>query len=892
MNISGSASASELQVDPPATGMVGNLVWGQKGSVWACFEVEPHSYRYLSIKKKKAVHARIHRALNAMGREALLLGVVEPYPWNEIDAALDYPAGGAEWKKLVEHQKDQIGEFDLVRRRFIVALQLPEIETDRGKWNEGISAVTDWFGTSAPPSRHDIAHYVRHADDIERALSQTLTVARASKGLLRWVYGRTPLRGLVDEPCFDPEQWEPTMRTRRGHEASVAMVSMFDYDVKEGGSKDDENRPKKRRYVRVDDDDVSYQSFACVSDMPHEWLYPGGFGEWLHRLDEHSFAVDWAQRIEVIPNADAQRSVTKQARELAGQWEQYEGDPAGAPPGLAAAVEANQEERAMLASSTSEKELWVTTIVSCAAEDLIELEARMGLLQQDFAGRHYGLPRPTGGQAQLLVAMLPGSRTPRVASDYRQYLLSQDLASSAPFTSDAVGDPSGMCLGITSNGGLPMPSFWDPARGPAGNKSGCAAFTGALGSGKSHTIKRAMVAVVLRGGQLVLIDRTPMREYVRLARYLRTDLGASVQIIQTEADDPSPVLLDVLRVFSGKQAEKVAIGFLGVLTGYSPMTAEGAVIEEAVRNVARAGGGLIDVTDELERLGAVEVARRVRQHSHGTLGELAFGTVGRQLDLDADVIVFSCPGLSLPDRAVQTSEHLAQQMTAEHYESMGLLYLMTGVAQQVCFADSDRFSLFSIDEVWSVIANLQGEQLVNATISDGRKHNAAVWVGCPHPGQLGPIADLIKLRFVYRQDDKTVDLAARFLGADDDTDLKNTLVSEDPNEGLAPGECFVRDFDGRIGRVQTLHGETRRFTAAAETNPARVRELSKDPEFIDLFVDHDDIETPVPTAPPPAAPAPVEPIDMTPAELVIKPLMPVPSRIDVPLRVPSAEPAR
>lgn len=888
MNVSGAASASELKISPPASAMIGNLVWGPTG-VWACFEVEAHSYRYLSTRAKMKVHSRIHRALNAMGREALLLGIVEPYPWNEIEAALECDTGGAAWKALAERQKDQIGEFDLVRRRFVVALQLPEIDTDRGKWNEGIAKITDWFGTPAPPSPRDTEHYLRHADDIERTLSQTLTVQRATPGLLRWVYVRTPLRGLAQEPSFDPRQWEPTMRTRRGRDVSVAMVAMFDYDVKEGGSKDDENRPNKHRYVRVDDTDVSYQSFACVSDMPHEWLYPGGLGEWLQRLDNHEFAVDWAQRIQVIPNADAQRAATKQARELAGQWEQYEGDPAGAPPGLAAAVEANQEERAMLASSSAEKELWVTTIVSCAADELVELEARMNLLQQAFAGRHYGLPRPTGGQAQLLVAMLPGSRIPRVASDYRQYLLSQDTASSAPFTSDAVGDPSGMCLGLTSNGGLPMPSFWEPSRGPANDKSGCAAFTGSLGSGKSFTMKRGMTAVVVRGGQLVLIDRTPMREYVRLARYLRNDLGARVQIVQTETDGPPPVLLDVLRVFSGKRAETVAIGFLGVLTGYSPMTDEGAVIEEAVRNVARAGGGLVDVIDELDRLDAGEVARRVRQHSHGTLGELAFGTNGRQLDLDADVIVFSCPGLSLPDRAVQTNQHLAEQMTAEHYESMGLLYLMTGAAQQVCFANSDRFSLFSLDEVWSVIANLQGEQLVKATINDGRKHNAAVWVGCPHPAQLGPLADLIKLRFVYRQEDKTVDEAARFLGGSDDDQLKTTLGSEDPRDGLVPGECFVRDLDGRIGRVQTLAGETRRFAAAAETNPARVRELSKNPEFVDLFAVVDDFEPTQPTL----ARAPTEPvIEMTPAKLVPAPLVPAVGGIEVPLRVPAPKPVR
>ena len=105
-------------------------------------------------------------------------------------------------------------------------------------------------------------------------------------------------------------------------------------------------------------------------------------------------------------------------------------------------------QRAELAANPTIPELQATIIMSLAADGLDDLEARAGQLQAIFAPNDYLLPRPTGGQAALYSAMLPGSPTPRVVGDYTQYLLPRDLAGGAPYTGTEVGDRTGMLLFI------------------------------------------------------------------------------------------------------------------------------------------------------------------------------------------------------------------------------------------------------------------------------------------------------------------------------------------------------------------------------------------------------------------------------------------------------------
>ena len=804
---------------PPVHAIVDNLVWAHDG-VWACWEVAPVTYRWLSRKQKLDVHARLRAALLSIRSEALLLGVFDPWPWDDLVTATGGDRDGAH-RVLLDGPLKRVGEFDLARRRFVLAVRLDDPDRRRqiARWWSGIAAAGGLPGGLVPAV--EIAARRRQADDTAVRMTG-LQLEACRPGMVRWLYARVAHRGLVSEPSYERDVWDRP-RTGRHGPVTVSAGALWDHQVVEGGGRDDADRPRHGRYVRVDNDhESSFQAYACVSDMPHEWMFPGGLGEWLTRLDDHAFPVDWAVRVHAVANAAAQHAATRQARELDSQRTQHDDDTAGPPPALEAAIRAIDVQRAILAANPHETELWATTIVSVAAPSSPELEARVALLQSEFAANAYGLHRPTGGQVALLEASLPGFSAGKVCADYRQIMLAADFASAMPFTTAQVGDPTGMILAVTSEGGLPSPVLFDPARGPKINSSASIAMSGQLGSGKSQTDKTMAGWLVAEGGQFVTLDRTPVGEYVKFARAVGEHLGVKVQVIEARDGVAHPVLIDPLRVFRPEDRERTAIGFLGVVTGYDPRSDEGAALDDAVRSVARRDGALRDVLDELTAAGATDVARRVRQLTRGLLGQLAFGDCGEQLDLSAAIVVFWCPQLALPTREQQTSAHLASQLTLEHYESMGLLYLCSAAARTICWSDTARFSVFNVDEAWALRANLHGEELLKATINDGRKHNAAVWLATPHPEQLVGLTDNVPIRFVFRQDQNTVAAAARLLGGPDLADVADVLASPDPRTGgLATGECFLRDVTGRVARVQILPPGVDWLAEAVDTNPDR-----------------------------------------------------------------------
>src|SRR5690606_30909730 len=339
-------------------------------------------------------------------------------------------------------------------------------------------------------------------------------------GELCWLYARALRRG-GDEPAYDT-RWEPPEApagTGPGRDRPQGVLAhLTDAVVKEGGYPDDPGRPHHRRYVRIDGNgQTTYQTVLAMADMPHHFVYPGGAGEWLFHADQVGFPVDWAVRVRSVDNQTAQSKVRRKHRDLVGQIDEYDGELTGAPPQLAAAIQAIDEERTALGANPAEPELQVAILLSLASDDLEDLEDQAAALGALFKPHEYGLGRPTGGQVALLRSMLPGTRAAPVCNDYTQFMLARDLAAGSPFCGSDVGDPTGLLLGLSLDGGNGTPVLFDPAFGPQANASPSLAAVGRLGSGKSFLLKRLCWDTVARGGQVVTIDRTRSGEYARFA---------------------------------------------------------------------------------------------------------------------------------------------------------------------------------------------------------------------------------------------------------------------------------------------------------------------------------------------------------------------------------------
>jgi hypothetical protein len=660
----------------------------------------------------------------------------------------------------------------------------------------------------------------RQAAAVEARVGSQVGLVRVTAGEVRWLYARA-LRRELDEAPFD-DSWEPPARdetaSRADHRPGV-LAHLTDAVLKEGGDGDDRDRPRHRRYVRVEGPSgTSYQAVLAMCDMPHDWTFPGGGGEWLYHCDDVGFPVDWTVRIRSVPNAEAQAKVRRQHRQLIGQVDEYDGETTGAPPSLAEAIHATDAERAELAANPAEPELQVTVLMSIAATTLPELEDRAAALQALFEPHDYGLARPTGGQVALLRSTLPGTAAAAVCRDYTQFLLAGSLASGAPCCGPSVGDPRGLLLGTSIDGGVRAPVLFDPTFGPSVQRTASVGVVGVMGAGKSYMLKRLCWDAIARGGQLVTIDRTTRGEYVEFAAVA----PGRAQVVRLSSE--SGVCLDPLRTFGPAERESVALGFLSLLSGAGSQTEEGAALAEAVHAVARRPDGrLADVVDELAAMGAAatpdpaarSLARRLEHYRRLGAGQLAFGA-GAPVRLDADLVVFHAPNLALPDRDTLLSEHLSRQMLPEQVLGHALLYLVAAVGRHVVFRDPARFGAALYDEAWALLASPHGQRLLLEGIRDGRKHNGAIWLASQHPADLGTgeLVDLLGSRFVFRQAPGAIGAALEFLGVGDSDDAAAVL-----ERGLGSGQCLYRDVRDRVGLIEVSEPVLSELRDAFDTNP-------------------------------------------------------------------------
>jgi hypothetical protein len=874
---------------PPARAIVGNLIWSTDGGVWALWRVTPFPHAHTAAGDKLSVHARLRGLLISLPPDAMLLSICERLdPMNVVTTmaeGVDLDARPA-WGDVCEATADWLSEVALYRRRYYLAVALP---TSRRQWRDLVrdaaSDVASTFGIGPSAIAPDeVEQRRRQAREIEVRLGSNVPVSPVTAGEVSWLYARA-LRREAGEPAFD-HLWEPPETPApRGATAPPAerprgvLAHLTDAVVKEGGYREDDDRPRHRRYVRIDGPGgTSYQTVLAMADMPHYFSFPNGGGEWLFYADHVGFPVDWCVRARSVRNADAQAKVRRKHRDLVGQVDEYDGEVTGAPPQLAEAIQAIDDERAALGANPLEPEVQATVLMSIAAPTLAELEDKAGALTALFEPQEYGLGRPTGGQAALLRSMLPGTAAAPVCRDYTQFMLARDLAAGSPYCGPEIGDPTGLLLGVSLDGGTGTPVLFDPAYGPRVNASPSLAAVGRLGSGKSFFLKRLCWDTVARGGQVVTIDRTRSGEYVRFAE----SVAGRVQVVRLEAG--ADVRLDPLRSFDGDERSTVALGFLSLLAGCSAHSEEGTALAEAVDAVAaRPDAALADVVDELQRMGADPghpdaaargLARRLAHYQRSATGRLAFGE-GRPLSLDADFIVFWAPNLALPDREMLDSEYRSRMMLPEQVLGQALLYLVAAVGRRVVFSDPTRFAAALYDEAWALLASPYGQNLLIEGVRDGRKHNGAIWLASQHPNDfaISELQDLLGSRFVFRQARQAIPAALRFLGVADSVDATTTL-----EHGLGNGQCLYRDVRERVGLIQVLPPALAEVEPAFDTGPGSAQETRplddtaledgdgagrRDralPGVVDALDDPELAQLPSPP-PPPLPPRPADPAD-------------------------------
>lgn len=815
-----------------------NLLFTTHGTCWAIWRVAATNYSHAPAKAKERRLKAIEALVKSLTGEPMLLSLC---PQVDPVAVVRAMVRGVDLDKSPVYEQvghavlDQLEDMELTGRTDWLAVPLPAASRKDSVVSTLSAAAAQLAGQlglmPAPITAEEVARRAEQAARMQAQWPAGVSMRPANEAEILWIYGHSARRGL-SEPLL-PDGSQTPVRGRGRTTAALGELLLA-----EGGTDFRARRapgnPFGRRHLQVTSEwGDSHQALLALAEMPEAFALPGA--AYLQQLDDLAYPVDWVARLVITPGAKAEPKVRKRARHLSAQAAEYEGDPAGPPTSIARNEADNAEYRDRLTASAREVEVraMVTLAVWGASPD--DAQERAASLASGFGSDDYTFARPVGEQANLWHAMLPGCPTPRVMTGYAQYLLARDFAMAMPWCGSQLGDDAGGLFGVQLAAGGARPVLIDPTRGPQRNASASFAAIGELGAGKSIALKSMGWHVLARGhqrgrpnsrGRAVIVDRTDEEEWVRFARAC----PGTTQVIRISQD--AEVSLDPLRLYVGtspKTAARYCESFLTLLLGVKPMDLEGVALSEAVQAVLEGPApSMRALAEELTARGQEDeasraLARKLAAVARKDQAAVVFDERLPVVDTArADSVVFAVNGLALPKKAELDSEHRSQRLEFEKVLGRAVMYLIAAVARETAMASKDEFAVAIFDECWWLTSSDEGLELLLELLRDGRKHNAAAYVGSHDPEDIGPsdsekgaiVRGLIPHRMVFRQTSRT--LAARaleFIGMDgDDSDLLDLVTSElspldleDEEERAArAGECFYRDLAGRIGLMRVL----------------------------------------------------------------------------------------
>lgn len=835
----------------PVRHIAGHVIWTRHGTCWALWRVEGSGH----ARSSRTVRERRLRALESLVKqlrgEAMLLSLCPQVDPAEVVRRMTDGvdlAACERYAQLATRVWEQLERMELTSRADWLAVPLPAGSKKQAAgeaFDAARAEMAQQLGLlPAPVSAREEVRRLRQAQDLAATWPATVALRPATEAEILWIYGHSARRGVLEPLLPDPEQ-----HAGRGRGAAalgeVVLAEGALPATEDGDGGGAHGGRFGRRWLQASTQwGESYQTVMALAEMPERFVFPGS--EYLAALDEFAFPVDWAMRIKVTPGDVAEAKARRQARELAGQAGEYEGETSGVPSRVLDAADGMDEYRTAIAASKTEVEVQAMGALCVWGTTPAEAEARAADLQTHFAGNDYTFTRPLGEQENLWYGMLPGARTPKVMLSYAQVLLARDFAMAGAFGGSALGDAKGPLYGLQLAGGGTRPVLTDWSLGPQKSASASAAYLGELGGGKSVGIKTAVYSILAAGrkagqpgsrGRAVIVDRTPQQEWVRFAKAC----PGTTQVITI--DDQAQVSLDPLRTIrDAGQAQRRTESFLTLLLGIGPMSDQGIALSEAIEaTLAGPAPSMTTLVGELQARGKRDaisnaVARKLASVARKDLARTIFDPTLPVVDTSkADAVVFATANLALPKEHELAADRLA---TLEFEKTFGraALYLIAALCREICFANPREFCVAVWDECWWLTSSPEGMALLLELVRDGRKHNAGCLVGSHDAEDIGPeasatgqvIRGLFPRKYLFRQTD--VALAKRGL-AFLDLDPSDADLVERVTAGLSPmdvaddvraqraGECLHRDLYGRIGGMQVVIPADPEAEAAIHSDP-------------------------------------------------------------------------
>ncbi|WP_037600130.1 ATP-binding protein [Streptacidiphilus rugosus] len=827
----------------PIRHIVDNLVWSTTGTVWAFFRVTPVSNRYSPARVRAELVSRLTSMVRQLEGAPRWYGLAAQIDAGEVGTRMiegidlqRHPA----WEETADACFDLVADQEMFRRTHWLAVPL-KAPTRQAAWAGQLAAtwteVADLLGMApVQVTEGEVDVYRQQARHLAAALASGPSLRPARPAEIVWMCRHAICRGL-DAPLLLEAEEAPTGGGRivGGTLRSPSYLELGQVRLTEGGrpSSAGETGSKgpgrgarglhrtdgtsliARRWLQVESEaGTSYQAQLVVGEQPA--VAAASAADVLAQLEVCPFPVDYVIDLAVVPAEKAKLSVRRKKRELVDQADQYGAETSGLPDTIYNAAGDLGEESSRLEQTTSEVEVQSVTALTVWATTPAEAEQRARTLAGAFTALNYQIVRPVGSQEILFSLSLPGTVSSPRLREFRQHELSGDWALRGAATSVDLGDEHGALAGFNLDSGTALPVLIDLAGAPGRNRSASMGVVGELGSGKSIVQKTLAIAVVDRGGQAIVIDRTPLREW---AAFAQAATSGRAQIVDAAT---ATVSIDPLRLFPPADGARWAMSYLTLQLGVGAMSAAGALLSHAVHHVAAtAAPSMRAVLDHLTTLGeedqasrraqeAAQLADMLRIVAEDRFGQMVFDPALAALrweNLDGDMVVFTTAGLLLPSKEALADPKLLAQQPLEALIGRAVLYLVAAVAREVAFKTPSRFGWIDMDECYWLTSSTEGAHLVHEIVHDGRKHNAGVGLGSHDPNELGDqtTRGLLGYKLVMRHTDPAlIRRSLQFLGLDPaDLQLLDTVAGFSPSGATdRQGECLLRDNAGRLGRVR------------------------------------------------------------------------------------------
>lgn len=850
-------------MDIPIRAITGHLLWTTTGEVLAVYAASLEAPTRPTERQGRElldIQTGVLKSLSGEAMIASLCPVVDPASIvARMIKDVDLNAH-PEWAELAENTFDMLSDIEMTDRTHWLVLPLSAEASSpvAGLIKSMRLTMAGMGGPTLVPISPELQseHLQLAARTIGHIAGMSIRPARAAEVV--WWFQHCYQRGIDEPPLPEPGDAPPLQGVGRGVIAAISNVVLDEAARTDliGDSHPDMPLKKRimlaskrilaplmamrRRYLKViTENGEAYQSFLILNETPRVFRFPGS--EWLSRLNEFGMPIDWVARLKIVPNELATGKTRKQSRELLRQNEEWSDHPTGVPNELVVAQEDVVEQDDRLRESRTEVDVQVSVVMCVWAETADEVEQRAKRLIKAFGNNDYSIVRPLGSQLDLFMTMLPGQFTPQVLNDYRQFFLAQDFAISAPFISHDLGDPHGGFFGFPLDTAGCRPVLLDPSYPVLIGASASLAVIAELGAGKSVILKKLMWELMARiGGRAIVLDRTPVQEYVKFARACP---GQTTVVAVTAEPEVS---MDPFRVFPPGPAKAKALSFYNALLDLPTSDTPGIVMRDAIgavidRHGENASSRLL--IEELERIqhapggdpqessAAGLLRKRLATFAEEDLGRIIFDDTLPPVDLQqSDAIVFATSEVPLPKREEVANEYVAARLDAVKLLGRAIHVLIAAIAHEVAFHDP-RFTAFIADECYSFTSNPEGENFALLFVRDGRKHGAGIWMGGHDVPDVGneTIRGLISMKFLGRH--RSSALAARgldWLGVDgSDPELLKLVTTElspllpDAQERQArAGEFMMNDTRTRIGKVKVVIPPFRDVPELILTDPA------------------------------------------------------------------------